>query len=153
MHLAQIDGERVVVKVQRPGLKSLFDIDLKNVRLSCASRDQQISDFIICASSLPVTFVTPVADLNAGRRSACSRRSCSADPKSDGAARDWVAIYDECSPHPVPGEELSEVEERRRDRLAHRHSILRLYALMSRIRMTVAPAYGGHEWLPIHAGN
>ena len=32
MHLAQINGEKVVVKVQRPGLKSLFDIDLKNVR-------------------------------------------------------------------------------------------------------------------------
>ena len=32
VHLAQINGERVVVKVQRPGLKSLFDIDLKNVR-------------------------------------------------------------------------------------------------------------------------
>ena len=25
-------GERVVVKVQRPGLKELFDIDLKNIR-------------------------------------------------------------------------------------------------------------------------
>lgn len=32
VHLAQINGEKVVVKVQRPGLKSLFDIDLKNVR-------------------------------------------------------------------------------------------------------------------------
>lgn len=25
-------GEKVVVKVQRPGLKELFDIDLKNIR-------------------------------------------------------------------------------------------------------------------------
>ena len=31
VHLAQIKGEKVVVKVQRPGLKALFDIDLKNV--------------------------------------------------------------------------------------------------------------------------
>jgi hypothetical protein len=30
---AQVDGQRVVVKVQRPGLKELFDIDLKNVRV------------------------------------------------------------------------------------------------------------------------
>lgn len=33
MHLARLDGERVVVKVQRPGLKELFDIDLKNLRV------------------------------------------------------------------------------------------------------------------------
>lgn len=26
------NGEKVVVKVQRPGLKALFDIDLKNIR-------------------------------------------------------------------------------------------------------------------------
>jgi hypothetical protein len=29
----QLKGEKVVVKVQRPGLKELFDIDLKNVRV------------------------------------------------------------------------------------------------------------------------
>lgn len=33
VHLARLDGERVVVKVQRPGLKELFDIDLKNLRV------------------------------------------------------------------------------------------------------------------------
>ena len=34
VHLAKLKGtgEKVVVKVQRPGLKALFDIDLKNVR-------------------------------------------------------------------------------------------------------------------------
>ncbi len=33
VHLARLKtGERVVVKVQRPGLKELFDIDLKNIR-------------------------------------------------------------------------------------------------------------------------
>lgn len=33
VHLATLkSGERVVVKVQRPGLKDLFDIDLKNIR-------------------------------------------------------------------------------------------------------------------------
>lgn len=33
VHLARLKtGERVVVKVQRPGLKDLFDIDLKNIR-------------------------------------------------------------------------------------------------------------------------
>lgn len=60
VHVAKIKGERVVVKVQRPGLKDLFDIDLKNIRV-LAQWLQQV------------------------------------DPKSDGAARDWVAIYDECS--------------------------------------------------------
>lgn len=60
MHLATLKGEQVVVKVQRPGLKSLFDIDLKNIRV-LAQWLQKL------------------------------------DPQSDGAARDWVAIYDECS--------------------------------------------------------
>lgn len=31
--MPQVRGEKVVVKVQRPGLKDLFDIDLKNVRV------------------------------------------------------------------------------------------------------------------------
>ena len=60
VHLATLKGEKVVVKVQRPGLKSLFDIDLKNIRV-LAQWLQKL------------------------------------DPQSDGAARDWVAIYDECS--------------------------------------------------------
>lgn len=60
VHVAKVDGEQVVVKVQRPGLKELFDIDLKNVRVLA----QWLQNL---------------------------------DPKSDGAARDWVAIYDECS--------------------------------------------------------
>jgi predicted unusual protein kinase regulating ubiquinone biosynthesis (AarF/ABC1/UbiB family) len=61
VHLARLkSGEKVVVKVQRPGLKSLFDIDLKNVRVLAQWLQR-------------------------------------ADPKTDGAARDWVAIYDECS--------------------------------------------------------
>lgn len=60
VHLATLNGQKVVVKVQRPGLKQLFDIDLKNVRV-LAQWLQNV------------------------------------DPKSDGAARDWVAIYDECS--------------------------------------------------------
>lgn len=60
MHRATYKGQPVVVKVQRPGLKQLFDIDLKNVRV-LAQWLQKV------------------------------------DPKSDGAARDWVAIYDECS--------------------------------------------------------
>lgn len=60
MHLARVDGERVVVKVQRPYLKEIFDVDLKNIRVLA-----QILQNV--------------------------------DPKSDGAARDWVAIYDECS--------------------------------------------------------
>lgn len=32
VHLAKMNGQKVVVKVQRPGLKELFDIDLKNIR-------------------------------------------------------------------------------------------------------------------------
>ncbi|KAL2907166.1 Protein ACTIVITY OF BC1 COMPLEX KINASE 8 chloroplastic [Bienertia sinuspersici] len=60
VHRAKIKGQEVVIKVQRPGLKDLFDIDLKNLRV-IAEYLQKI------------------------------------DPKSDGAKRDWVAIYDECA--------------------------------------------------------
>lgn len=60
VHRAKLRGKEIVVKVQRPGLKALFDIDLKNLRV-IAQNLQKI------------------------------------DPKSDGAKRDWVAIYDECA--------------------------------------------------------
>ncbi len=59
VHLAKVNGQKVVVKVQRPGLRELFDIDCKNIRVLA----EWLQKF---------------------------------DPKSDGAARDWVAIYDEC---------------------------------------------------------
>ena len=60
VHLARLNGRRVVVKVQRPFLREIFDVDLKNIRVLA-----QIFQAL--------------------------------DPQSDGAARDWVAIYDECS--------------------------------------------------------
>ena len=34
VHRACLNGQEVVLKVQRPGLKELFDIDLKNLRAS-----------------------------------------------------------------------------------------------------------------------
>lgn len=34
VHRASLKGQEVVIKVQRPGLKELFDIDLKNLRVS-----------------------------------------------------------------------------------------------------------------------
>ncbi|KAM0897756.1 hypothetical protein ACQ4PT_022337 [Festuca glaucescens] len=60
VHRASLNGQEVVLKVQRPGLKELFDIDLKNLRV--------IAEYLQ-----------------------------KVDPKSDGAKRDWVAIYDECA--------------------------------------------------------
>lgn len=58
VHTATLNGRKVAIKVQRQGLKALFDVDLKNIKVLA-----QILDKI--------------------------------DPKSDGAARDWVSIYEE----------------------------------------------------------
>lgn len=33
VHRATVNGQKVVVKVQRPGLKELFEVDLKNLRV------------------------------------------------------------------------------------------------------------------------
>jgi predicted unusual protein kinase regulating ubiquinone biosynthesis (AarF/ABC1/UbiB family) len=58
VHTAFYQGEKVAIKVQRAGLKELFDVDLKNLKKLAELLDKF-------------------------------------DPKSDGADRDWVAIYDE----------------------------------------------------------
>lgn len=34
VHRARLKDKEVVIKVQRPGLKELFDIDLKNLRVT-----------------------------------------------------------------------------------------------------------------------
>jgi hypothetical protein len=58
VHTAFYKGTKVAIKVQRAGLKELFDIDLKNLRKLAVLLEKF-------------------------------------DPKSDGADRDWVSIYDE----------------------------------------------------------
>jgi len=58
VHTAMYKGQKVAVKVQRAGLKELFDIDLKNLKKLAVLLDKF-------------------------------------DPKTDGADRDWVSIYEE----------------------------------------------------------
>lgn len=58
VHTAYYKGEKVAIKVQRAGLKELFDVDLKNLKKLAVLLDKF-------------------------------------DPKSDGADRDWVSIYEE----------------------------------------------------------
>ena len=58
VHTAFYKGKKVAVKVQRAGLKELFDVDLKNLKKLAELLDKF-------------------------------------DPKSDGADRDWVKIYEE----------------------------------------------------------
>jgi len=58
VHTAFYKGQKVAIKVQRAGLKELFDVDLKNLKKLAALLDKF-------------------------------------DPKSDGADRDWVSIYEE----------------------------------------------------------
>lgn len=58
VHTACFKGKKVAIKVQRAGLKELFDLDLKNLRKLAVLLDKF-------------------------------------DPKTDGADRDWVSIYEE----------------------------------------------------------
>lgn len=58
VHTAIYNGKKVAIKVQRAGLKELFDTDLKNLKRLAVLLDKF-------------------------------------DPKSDGADRDWVGIYEE----------------------------------------------------------
>jgi predicted unusual protein kinase regulating ubiquinone biosynthesis (AarF/ABC1/UbiB family) len=58
VHAALYKGQKVAIKVQRAGLKELFDIDLKNLKKLASLLDKF-------------------------------------DPKTDGADRDWVSIYEE----------------------------------------------------------
>ena len=58
VHTAMYKGKKVAVKVQRAGLKELFDIDLKNLKKLAVLLEKF-------------------------------------DPKSDGADRNWVEIYEE----------------------------------------------------------
>jgi predicted unusual protein kinase regulating ubiquinone biosynthesis (AarF/ABC1/UbiB family) len=58
VHTAYYKGQKVAIKVQRAGLKELFDVDLKNLKKLAELLDKF-------------------------------------DPKSDGADRDWVKIYEE----------------------------------------------------------
>ena len=58
VHTAFYKGKKVAIKVQRAGLKELFDVDLKNLKKLAVLLDKF-------------------------------------DPKTDGADRDWVSIYEE----------------------------------------------------------
>ena len=58
VHTASYKGRKVAIKVQRAGLKELFDVDLKNLKKLAELLDKF-------------------------------------DPKTDGADRDWVSIYEE----------------------------------------------------------
>lgn len=59
VHRAKLyDGREVAVKIQRAGLRELFDVDLKNLKLLAVLLDK-------------------------------------ADPKNDGAKRNWIQIYEE----------------------------------------------------------
>lgn len=58
VHTAYYKGKKVAIKVQRAGLKELFDLDLKNLKKLAVLLDKF-------------------------------------DPKTDGADRDWVSIYEE----------------------------------------------------------
>lgn len=82
VHTAVYKGKKVAVKVQRAGLKELFDIDLKNLKkVSC------LHDLVI-----PETFEGTYICVCRHQLAVLLDKF---DPKSDGADRDWVSIYEE----------------------------------------------------------
>lgn len=74
VHRAEVNGEQLAIKIQRAGLKELFDVDLKNLKVLARLLDK-------------------------------------ADPKTDGASRNWVQIYDESAK--LLYEEIDYVQEGR----------------------------------------
>ncbi|CAI0476079.1 unnamed protein product [Linum tenue] len=86
VHRARLKGQEVVIKVQRPGLKDLFDIDLKNLRVGIFSGGTPFWLFLSDINELDSLLFQVIAEYLQ-----------KIDPKSDGAKRDWVAIYDECA--------------------------------------------------------
>ncbi|CAI0554640.1 unnamed protein product [Linum tenue] len=86
VHRARLKGQEVVIKVQRPGLKDLFDIDLKNLRVG-----------ILNGGTPFWLFLSDINELDSLLFQVIAEYLQKIDPKSDGAKRDWVAIYDECA--------------------------------------------------------
>ena len=52
VHHARLKGQEIVTKVQRPGLKGLFDIDLKNLRVSVISLSYDLPSGDTCISDV-----------------------------------------------------------------------------------------------------
>lgn len=72
VHRARLKGQEVVLKVQRPGLKDLFDIDLKNLRVSVSTTFSTelfyvacvlVSWFLFCFSQVVVWCVIELSAL------------------------------------------------------------------------------------------
>ena len=112
MHRAVYKGTPVAVKVQRAGLKELFDTDLKNLkarrppqhRTRCR-RPPRVASTL--APSPRAHHATHHAPRHALRHAPCTMRHTlrqvlaklldKFDPKSDGADRSYADIYDESS--------------------------------------------------------
>ena len=85
VHLARLNsGEWVVVKVQRPGLKRLFDIDLENLRLVAAQLDKGddgagVRDFTGIYTECATILYQEIDYINEGRNADRFRRNFQAE--------------------------------------------------------------------------
>lgn len=90
VHLAKLpSGEQVVVKVQRPGLKRLFDIDLENLRLVAAQLDKGddgagVRDFTGIYKECAEILYQEIDYINEGRNADRFRRNFRTE--------DWVRV-------------------------------------------------------------
>jgi predicted unusual protein kinase regulating ubiquinone biosynthesis (AarF/ABC1/UbiB family) len=83
VHTATYNGKKVAIKVQRAGLKELFDLDLKNLKKVSHGRRNWADSWRRRLTKVFASTTQLAVLLD------------KFDPKSDGADRDWVSIYEE----------------------------------------------------------
>ncbi|PNW79848.1 hypothetical protein CHLRE_08g369150v5 [Chlamydomonas reinhardtii] len=110
-------GEQVVVKVQRPGLKQLFDIDLNNLRILAEQLDKgdENRDFKGIYSECAAVLYQEIDYLNEGRNADRFRRNFRADA---AWARAPKVYWEYCSPRVLVLEYLPGVKISDKARLA-----------------------------------
>jgi CheY-like chemotaxis protein len=91
VHVATKDGKKLAVKVQRQGLKKLFDEDLKNIKVCHGGVEtrytvSRLASHVACTGALDTHCTSPP---HYGPHQLLAVLFDKFDPKTDGASKDW----------------------------------------------------------------